>query len=60
MQITLRGDIFYAEMPEDGSAGSEQYGSRPVLVLSVGAINTRSVWSYLCLPSFIRAIGIIG
>ncbi len=36
-----RGDIFWANLPREESLGSEQYGRRPVLVVSVDAINVR-------------------
>ncbi len=34
-----RGDIFWADFPSNQSAGSEQRGRRPVLVVSVSVIN---------------------
>src|SRR5437879_8325635 len=34
-----RGDIFWANLPETESVGSEQYGRRPVLVVSANSIN---------------------
>lgn len=36
-----RGDIFWADLPVLESIGSEQYGKRPVLVLSVNSINSK-------------------
>jgi mRNA interferase MazF len=36
-----RGDIFWADLPEYNSVGSEQHGRRPVLVLSTDAVNER-------------------
>lgn len=38
--IPERGDIFYADIPEGESVGSEQRGRRPVLVVSVNIINS--------------------
>jgi len=38
--IPRRGDIFWAKLPLTASQGSEQYGDRPVLVLSIDAINS--------------------
>ena len=37
--IPERGDIFWADLPSYDSVGSEQHGSRPVLILSVDVIN---------------------
>jgi mRNA interferase MazF len=34
-----RGDIFWAEFPEDESVGSEQRGRRPALIVSADIIN---------------------
>ncbi len=34
-----RGDIFWADFPKEHSVGSEQYGRRPVLVVSANSIN---------------------
>ncbi len=34
-----RGDIFWADLPEDESEGSEQHGRRPVLIVSVDAVH---------------------
>jgi len=36
-----RGDIFYAEFPEDESLGSEQHGRRPCAVMSANLLNDR-------------------
>jgi len=38
-EIPRRGDIFWADLPSAESVGSEQYGRRPVLVLSADTIN---------------------
>ncbi|MEW6211538.1 MAG: type II toxin-antitoxin system PemK/MazF family toxin [Acidobacteriota bacterium] len=37
--LPKRGDIFWASLPAGESAGSEQHGTRPVLVISVDIIN---------------------
>jgi mRNA-degrading endonuclease toxin of MazEF toxin-antitoxin module len=36
-----RGDIYWLEMKQDQTKGSEQYGYRPWLVVSVNSINTQ-------------------
>ena len=36
-----RGDIFYVELPEHESQGSEQHGRRPCVVVSANLINDR-------------------
>lgn len=41
MTIPQRGDIFWADLPLTESVGSEQYGKRPVLVVSADMINSR-------------------
>lgn len=35
-----RGDIFWAELPGEDGIGHEQYGRRPVVVLSVDIVNS--------------------
>lgn len=40
-QTPQRGDIFWASLPAYQSVGSEQRGTRPVLVVSVDSINSR-------------------
>ena len=35
-----RGDIFWADLPDHDSAGSEQKGRRPVVVISVDVVNS--------------------
>jgi mRNA-degrading endonuclease toxin of MazEF toxin-antitoxin module len=36
-----RGDIYWLEMPEEHTVGSEQYGCRPWLVVSLNDINDK-------------------
>jgi mRNA-degrading endonuclease toxin of MazEF toxin-antitoxin module len=36
-----QGDIYWIDIPEDQTEGSEQYGSRPAVVMSRDAINRR-------------------
>lgn len=36
-----RGDIFWADLPPHQSTGSEQYGKRPVVIVSADSINVQ-------------------
>jgi len=39
LETPKRGDIFWADLPSSESVGSEQYGKRPVLIISINTIN---------------------